>query len=322
MPLAAYRDVNFFVRAVRVLPVIAVAAAIGGIIGGFTVYAIDSALTWPSRPDLRADNQSGSQSSAAADQQKTRPVRVVGGAILDPSAGMSAPPPVQSQQSTQEQSTTQQNPAQLSPQILTAKPLGPPTALQAGKDPQAAKTVQTEKIPASNTAATAQQATRWPDALSRAQHDPPTVQQQTTAPAPNVAPEPAAGKTAEGNNSDNARAASIDDQDRATSRRGRHGRRYDARAYDRVYNSYGNPRDQDAAAGSGSRYDSERRYGRYSRYRSRSREIVPDRQDIHQGADRADRGQGDRDQRTETARPRPEPFWGGGYRSRGFQDDE
>src|SRR5215470_11663188 len=145
MPLAAYPDVSFFVRAVRVLPVIAVAAAVGGIIGGFTVYPVDSALTWPGqpygsqRPDLRADNQSGSQSSAVADQQKTRSVRIVGGAILDPSAGMSAPPPVQSQQGTTQQNATPQNPAQLSPQILTAKPLGPPTPLQAAKDPQAAK---------------------------------------------------------------------------------------------------------------------------------------------------------------------------------------
>ena len=77
MPLAAYPDVSFFVRAVHVLPVIAVAAAVGGIIGGFTVYAVDSALTWPQpssqRPDVRADNQSGSQSSAAV-EEKTRPV--------------------------------------------------------------------------------------------------------------------------------------------------------------------------------------------------------------------------------------------------------
>jgi len=126
MPLAAYPDVSFFVRAVHVLPVIAVAAAVGGIIGGFTVYAVDSALTWPQpssqRPDVRADNQSGSQSSAAV-EEKTRPVRIVGGAIPDPSAGMSAPPPAQSRQSAPQQSVTQQNPAQLSPQILAAKPL-------------------------------------------------------------------------------------------------------------------------------------------------------------------------------------------------------
>ena len=74
MPLAAYPDVSFFIRAVRVLPVIAVAAAVGGIIGGFTIYAVDSALTWPQpssqRPDVRADNQSGSQSSTRWNKRK------------------------------------------------------------------------------------------------------------------------------------------------------------------------------------------------------------------------------------------------------------
>src|SRR5262249_21037494 len=140
MPLAAYPGVSFFIRAVRVLPVIAVAAAVGGIIGGFTVYAVDSALTWPRQPNLsqrsdlrgdnlrgdnlRADSQSGSQSSTVAEQEK-RPVRIVGGAILDPSAGMSAPPPAQIQQSTPQQSAAQQNPAPLSPQIWAAKALRP-----------------------------------------------------------------------------------------------------------------------------------------------------------------------------------------------------
>src|SRR5262249_15363880 len=134
MPLAAYPGVSFLIRAARVLPMIAIAAAVGGIIGGFTGYAGDSGLTLPQasprprsrqyrRPDtLRADTQSGSQSPATVEQQKGR-VRFVGGAIPDPSAGMSAPPPAQSRQSAPPQSVTQQNPAQLSPQILAAKPL-------------------------------------------------------------------------------------------------------------------------------------------------------------------------------------------------------
>src|SRR6516165_7849547 len=279
MPLAAYPDVSFFVRAVHVLPVIAVAAAVGGIIGGFTVYAVDSALTWPQpssqRPDVRADNQSGSQSSAAV-EEKTRPVRIVGGAIPDPSAGMSAPPPAQSRQSAPPQSVTQQNPAQLSPQILAAKPLAPAAP--------------------PSTAATTQQSTRWPDALSRARQGPSsassTAQQQTTAPQPNAAPGPLTAKTADEKKAGNERATNVDEDDRA-SRRGRHGRRLDARAYDRFYNSYGYARGRDET---GSRYDTERHYGRYSRYRSRSREIVPDRQDMDQGADRgqSDRWQGAR----------------------------
>jgi hypothetical protein len=341
MPLAAYPGVSFFIRAVHVLPVIAVAAAVGGIIGGFTVYAVDSALTWPQpssqRPDVRADNQSGSQSSAAV-EEKTRPVRIVGGAIPDPSAGMSAPPPAQSRQSAPQQSVTQQNPAQLSPQILAAKPLGPPAPLQSpgasqpqaakASQPQAAKSVQTEKAPAAppSTAATTQQSTRWPDALSRARQGSSsassTAQQQTTAPQPNAAPGPLTAKTADEKKAGNERATNVDEDDRA-SRRGRHGRRLDARAYDRFYNSYGYARGRDET---GSRYDTERHYGRYSRYRSRSREIVPDRQDMDQGADRgqSDRGQGARSQASETSRPRSEPFWGGGTRDRfgGSQDDD
>ena len=91
MPLADYPDLSWLIRAVRVLPVVAVAASVGGVIGGFTVFAIDSALTWQPRPDLRADNQATEQ------QQAPKSVRIVGGAIPDPSAGMSGPPPAQPQ---------------------------------------------------------------------------------------------------------------------------------------------------------------------------------------------------------------------------------
>src|SRR5262249_41533969 len=161
MPLAAYPGVSFFIRAVRVLPVIAIAAAVGRIIGGFTVYAVDSALTWPQpssqRLDVRADNQSGSQSSAAVEQQKG-PVRIVGGAIPDPSAGVWARRRAQGRQSAPPKGGTQQSPAHLSPQIWAAKPLGPLAPLQArgasrreaakASEPQAAKSVQTEKVPA------------------------------------------------------------------------------------------------------------------------------------------------------------------------------
>jgi hypothetical protein len=75
---SGYFDVSWFLRAARVLPVIAGAALLGGVIGGFAVFAIDSALTWepltrepvsPPRPDARAD----SQTSAVVAQ--TKPVR-------------------------------------------------------------------------------------------------------------------------------------------------------------------------------------------------------------------------------------------------------
>jgi hypothetical protein len=325
MPFAAYPDVSFIIRAVRVLPVVALAASVGGILGGFTVYAIDSALTWQ-RPDSRAENQ-----AASADQQKTRPVRVVGGTIPDPSAGMSAPPPVP------QQNPAQQNPAQLSPQVLTAKPLSAAATLepQGTTSPQGAKPVRTEKVSAlppppradqaPNPAPAQQQPTRWPDALSRARQQASSgAQQQPPAVQPNATQEPSTTKNVERGNSGNERAANTNDEDRATSRHDRRGRRLDARAYDRVYNSYGNARAQEETVGS--RYDTERRYGRYSRYR-RSREIVPEGEEVDRGqVERglADRRRGDREQATEISKPRSEPFWGGGAfrRDDRFNDDD
>jgi hypothetical protein len=106
MPLADYPDLGWLIRAVCVLPVVAAAALVGGIIGGFTIFAIDSALTWQPRPDLRADNQ-----ATAEQQQATKSVRIVGGAIPDPSAGTSAPPPAPQQRPASAQPA--QMPAQL-----------------------------------------------------------------------------------------------------------------------------------------------------------------------------------------------------------------
>ena len=92
MPRGGYADVNWFVRAARVVPVIAGAALVGGMIGGFAMFAIDSALTWEPVSQPRPDGRAEGQASALV-AQPTKPVRIVGGAIPDPSAGMSAPPP-------------------------------------------------------------------------------------------------------------------------------------------------------------------------------------------------------------------------------------
>jgi hypothetical protein len=323
---SGYSDVSWFLRAARVVPVIAGAALLGGMIGGFAMFAIDSALTWepnpPSRPEARADNQ-----ASVVNPQPTKPVRIVGGAIPDPSAGMSAPPPAAQQQ----RSATTPAPSQISSQLLTPKPLGPASQLQ----PQTA------------TAAAAQtpSATRWPDALSRAHQNAanaentPSAQQQT-------APPPAAAQT-------NDRAASADDQSGAdTSRYGRHNRRQmivgtngfrnggdddsaatssprrrDARSYDRLYDSYGSRRDRsyrnsreqfygagdesDAASRSDLSRSDMRRLGRDARYRGRSRVI-----------DREQPEESDRTQAFEPGRPRSEPFWGGGFFRRGDQNDD
>jgi hypothetical protein len=271
MPLrsySGYSDVNWFVRVLRAVPVIAGAALLGAMIGGFAMFAIDSALNpGPAqRLDAHADNQTSAQTTAqttAVEQRATKPVRIVGGAIPDPSAGMSGPPPAPQLSSVPAH-------AQISSQLLTPKPLGPPTPLQ----PQtvtATGAAQTENQPANqaihqppaqmqNAAAPQQQPTR-PDALSRAHQNPPNVQDQNPPP-------PAAAQTTTGVSTsseteskatESKRAVSGDDQDRAA--RSRHSRRrstfgandlsaapssrrQNAQSYDRLYDYYGNRRDR------------------------------------------------------------------------------
>ena len=315
---------------IRTVPVIAGAALLGGMIGGFAMFAIDSALTWEpppqSRLDVRADNQ-----TIAVSPQQTKPVRIVGGAIPDPSAGMSAPPPVQQPQPSSEGSAnTAQSTAQIAPALLTPNPLGPASPLQPqtataasslATQPQA-RSVNQLPVPAPNAApntapsvTSGPQQPRWPDALSRA-HQNANAQQQT-APAAASAPAAQSGDRAANNSSGTDRnvatgdrAASTDNQDRTDSfRHSRHSRRHawryggddeasgvaapsrrqQARGYDRLYDSYGNRRD--------------RSYGttRQQFYRDSDDQTAPP---------------------FEAARPRPEPFWGGGPFRRGDQDDD
>jgi hypothetical protein len=346
MPLAAYPDLSWLIRAVRVLPVVAVAATVGGIIGGFTIFAIDSALTWQPRPEFRADSQ-----TASGEQQGTRPVRIVGGAIPDPSAGMSAPPPAQPQQRA-----ASAPPAQMPAQLLTPKPLGAAqpltqTKTQAQTPQSQPPAASAQPIPSQtpNAAASQQRSTRWPDALSRA-HQGSGVQQQTEAPQPNATPERSASRNSDADRKDagderagNEQAASASDEDRAwASRRGRHGRRrtmmsdvprsgvgddadmssargaerrLDARAYNRVYNSYGGAREDDPERAASSRSSRQRRFGSDERYYGRRGTVVREAPD-----------QADQVPLSEAARPRGEPFWGGGFMRRddrvgGFQEE-
>jgi hypothetical protein len=334
---SGYPDVNWFLRATRVAPVIAGAALVGGMIGGFAIFAVDSALTWEPvsqpRPDARADT-----TASVVDQHATRPVRIVGGAIPDPSAGMSGPPPAPQRSSAPAQ-------AQVSPQLLTAKPLGPATTTQ---QPQ----------------------TRWPDALSRAHPD----AANATGGREQASPPPAATQTSErttdrnsetdrkeANSDRGATAATADDQDRAyTSRRGRHSRHQTtlgvngwrnggnddssaAASQRRLYDSYGNRRERsygktreqsygDARGdqdNSGYRSDPSRsdtrRYGRDTHYRNRSRVITREQPEE---TDRTQRNQVNQatqgNQALEAGQSRSEPFWGGGFfrRGDGYRDDD
>ena len=317
-----YSDVSWFVRAMRAVPVIAGAALLGGFIGGFAVFAVDSALNWEpapqARPEPRADSQTAAPASAqtnassqaiAVEQRKSKPVRVVGGAIPDPSAGMSAPPPA-----AQPQRSSAPAQPELSSQLLVPKPLGPATQLQP-PTATASSVTQTQNQPVSQTNqsspqtqnATAAQREPWPDALSRAHQDALNAQGQS-------APPPTAQSSGANNNSevdrkaaDSNRAATADNQDRLSgARHGRHtrqrtlgangwrnggevsttpsSRRQDARSYDRdrLYDSYSNRRDRSYGSRRGPSYG----------------DVAP--------------------------QPGPEPYRGGGFfgRSRGFYSDD
>jgi hypothetical protein len=307
---SGYSDVSWSMRVLRAVPVIAGAALIGGVVGGFAVFAINSAFTWepPSqaRPQARADQQ-----PTAVEQTATRPVRAVGGAVPDPSAGMSEPPPAQQQPRCSAFAQPQ-----ISSQLLASKPLGPaaqlvkqlppqtgiaaPSATQTQNQPAIQPTNQTP-IPTQSATATVQQ--RWPDALSPAhQNASNATNAQQTAPQQQTTPPSAIDQSADSN------PASPGDQNNpAGSRQSRHSRRHtiigtngfrngggneapiaasprgqdartqDARGYDRLYDSYGNRID--------------RRYGRDAGYRTRPRVIL----------------------REQIEEPQPEPFWGGGY---------
>jgi len=358
---SSYSDVNWFLQAARVVPVIAGAALLGGMIGGFAMFAIDSALTWgpvsPPQPEARVDNPVN-----ALDAQTRKPVRIVGGAVPDPSAGMSAPPPAQRSSAPAQ--------SQVSSQLLTAKPLGPVSALQpqtttaarSGAPQPQNQTANQLPVP---TQATASQQQRWPDALSRTHQNAANPANATSA-RPQTAPPPEAaqtGETATNKKGDvdrketsGERAANADDQDRAyTARHGRHDRRHwrggdddasasssrwqDARGYDRLYDSYGNRRARsyrnmreqpygnardDASYGSrgqsygDTRHDQDDSASRVDRSRSDSRGYG---RDTRYGK-RSQPEDNDRSQAVEAGRPRPEPFWGGGFFGSGYRDDE
>jgi hypothetical protein len=273
-------------------------------------------LNWEPASQPRFDAGADSDASAVV-AQTTRPVRIVGGAIPDPSAGMSAPPPAPQPPAPQRRSAAvppAQSPVQISPQLLMGKPLGPASQLQA----QTATAGSTSGAPQQNptaiqagvptqAATKAAQPTRWGDTLSRAHQNAASAPdqnsaQQQAAPPPAQASERGANKN---NDADGKQAygdaATADEPDRGNTRHGRHSKRHwrgdddvsasasssrrqDAGTYDRLYDSYGNRRDRSHRNRRGQPYGENPTF--------------------------------------ETPQPRSQPFWGGGfYRQGGYQDD-
>src|SRR5215471_7893167 len=318
-----YSDVNWFVRATRVAPVIAGAALVGGMIGGFAMFAIDSALTWepstresasPPRSDARAEGPAG---AVVAQTQTMKPARIVGGAIPDPSAGMSAPPPAPQQHSA---AAPAQSPAQISSQLLAPKPLGPASQLQSQTAGPTSGSAHQNPANAANAASA----------------------QQQTAPPPGS--EGAASKNGDADRkaANGDRAAMTGDQDGGNTRHGRHGRRHwrgdedaaaafssrrqDARGYDRLYDSYGDRRDRSSSSYSNNREpsfgdargDQDDAASRSGLSRSEMRRL---RRDARYQR-RWQRDHNDRNQAFEPSQPRAEPFWGGGRRGDEYRDDD
>jgi hypothetical protein len=283
------------------------ALLLGGLVGGFAVYAVDSALTPQLRPDAGADNQ-----SAAPAPQNTPPVRsflafvpgvqrIIGGAKPDPSAGTPGPAPA-----LQPQPAPQQKPqpgsTPLPQSILAAKPLGPASQFQPpSATPARSGTAQQLR---------AQPQSNQPPSNQARGNQPPGNQQQVATPAQQQTAPQASATPAP-----HAAIANDDDDRPAASRRVRHPRkqatftlnapryrdenyvprygpdqygawsggatqRFDARGYDRLYNSYGEPR-----------FGPDARYLGRSRVNPRSPETLYPMQ---------------------TGRPRREQYWGGG----------
>jgi hypothetical protein len=150
---APYPDFRWFFRSLRALPIVAIAALVGGIIGGFSVFALDLALTTPPNHEVGAEvgkiNVEKASESAAA----------------SPAAGTSAPPvPQRAAASNAPPSIAAPQPvpqsqAQTAPAIAVTPPLSP-------------------------------QQTTWPDALSREHKSAPDTAASATSPP--AMPEPPA----------------------------------------------------------------------------------------------------------------------------------
>ncbi len=174
---ASRPDFRWFFRTVRVLPVIGIAALVGGMIGGFSVFAIDLALSPAPSHDVRADAGKTNEPKANGNA----PMRTFDASGYTPVAGTSAPAtPAQANSTARPSPAASTQAAQAAPQITVTPPLP------------------------------AQQKV-WPDALSR-QHQVVSSEAQSETVKSQVAPEnpPAAPTQAAGDHAIAPQPASPD----------------------------------------------------------------------------------------------------------------
>lgn len=173
MPPAPYPDFRWFFRSLRALPIVAIAALVGGIIGGFSVFAVDLALTAPPSHDggaevgkinrEKASDHAGAV-AAAGTSAPAAPEQAAANKAADAAPSSVAPP----------QPEPQSQPSQSQPpqSQIAVMPPGPTPQSQPRASPQIAVT---PPLPPRQTT--------WPDALSRERKSTPDT-------APSVAPPP------------------------------------------------------------------------------------------------------------------------------------
>lgn len=197
-----YPDFRWFLRTLRVLPVVAIAALAGGIIGGFSIFAIDLAVTAPpnhgvppepgSKLARETTNNNAAASSAAirsfdaatpttgaaasAATAPVAPVRVAPAlaAPADRTAAFSTLPAARLSAVAEPASVSAQDIslAQLTAGAMTPTQSGLGGGAIAIVHPQRTifPTEPQQQTPSSPQIAVAPQQTSWPDALSRAHY--------------------------------------------------------------------------------------------------------------------------------------------------------
>jgi hypothetical protein len=184
MPPAPFPDFRWFFRTVRVLPVVAVAALAGGIIGGFSVFAIDLALTAPpnhgspAEPGIKLASKAVNNNAAAS----PAPMRTFDAATPTVAAAASPTPAANM-------------PAVSEPAPVSGHDVSPAQPVAAAKtSTQSAATNEAITVVHPQTTLSAEQSqgtvavapsarTSWPDALSREHNAAPS---ETPAPAPQI----------------------------------------------------------------------------------------------------------------------------------------
>lgn len=186
MAPAPYPNFGWFLRTLRAFPVVAVAALAGGIIGGFSVFAIDLAVTAPPNhgvppePGSKLASETADDSDAAAPATKSSmPMRSFDAASAPATAAPSVParpasdlaavstPSLPAVAEPAPVSAGEVSPAQPAPSAMMTSP--PSAALDGAiaiVHPQTVASNESQ-TPPPQVAVTQPRQISWPDALSR-----------------------------------------------------------------------------------------------------------------------------------------------------------